>query len=125
MSVLLRGFGLDVDSQSAIVAFGLTLDLESPTLADLEATGIENWYAIDYRVGIRRPVTQIEWRRIKRLWRVWERSRIERERKEAQMRAQADKFTPIVAPVLVASRKAPPRRRGLHDPKTGRYAPRP
>lgn len=125
MSVILRGMGLDVDSQSSIVAFGLALDIESPTLADLEATSIENWYAIDYRVGIRRPVKPIEWRRIKRLWIVWERSRLERERKEAMMQEQADKFTPIVAPVLVASRRPPPRRRGIQDKKTGRYVARP
>lgn len=126
MSVVLRGLALDVDSESSVVAFGLAVDIgASPTLDDLEATGIEQWYAIDYRVRKRRPVTEAEWRRIRRLWRVWERSRVDRERKEALLRRQADEFVPLAMPPLTMTPKKPPRRRGIQDPRTGRYVSRP
>jgi hypothetical protein len=68
MSVILRGLGLDQDSFSAIVAFGLTIklnDAESPIL-ELENASIEQLYAIDYS-GNHRPLTLNEWRQWKRI----------------------------------------------------------
>ncbi len=68
MSVVLRGFGLDQDSTSAIVAFGMSIDVQNianPEV-ELENASIEQMFAIDYS-GMHRPLTLAEWRQWKRI----------------------------------------------------------
>jgi hypothetical protein len=66
MSVILEGLGLDVDSQSSIVAWGLTRDLEAGESIEQAIIGssIENLFVIDF--GGRRRMTASEFRRFKR-----------------------------------------------------------
>jgi hypothetical protein len=116
VSFVLSGLGLDVDSQSSVVAFGLSIDLgtapQPPTIVQLENTTIENWYAIDYRVRKRRPVTQIEWRRIRRLFRVWDRSRKAEAAKAEMLRRQEMRFNSKATGIPI------PRPRRLPHPST-------
>jgi hypothetical protein len=68
MSVILRGLGLDQNSFSSIVAFGLTIklsDVDNP-IVELENVGIEQMFAVDYS-GSHRPLTLDEWRQWKRI----------------------------------------------------------
>lgn len=67
MSVILRGLGLDVDSTSSIVAFGLTVNPKTPEEAmdAIQKAGIENLFVIDF--DGRRPLTKPEYRRYRRL----------------------------------------------------------
>jgi hypothetical protein len=63
MSVILRGLGLDVDSMSSIVAYGLTRDLvgDVPIVDDIDGATIDQLFVIDF--GGARPMTAAEWRR--------------------------------------------------------------
>lgn len=68
MTVVVQGLGIDVDSESSMVAFGLTRDLtagETVTQA-FDGSSIENWFVIDYGCGQRKP-SRSECRRIRKI----------------------------------------------------------
>jgi hypothetical protein len=68
LSIVVRGFGLDVDSSSSIVAFGLTrnhVDTEEPVQVVNQAT-IDESYVVEFSGAERKP-TPAEWAR----WRRW------------------------------------------------------
>lgn len=68
MSIILQGFGVDVDSLSSIVAFGLTVDpqTEEEAVEAIQGASIEQLFVVDYG-GHRRKASQSEFRRFKRL----------------------------------------------------------
>jgi hypothetical protein len=64
MTIVVSGYALPrVDSYSAPAVYGLTLKAgQQPTVAVLAASSIDQWYAIDFKVKRRRPVTALEWK---------------------------------------------------------------
>ncbi len=68
--IVVRGFGLDVDSLSGLVGFGFSVApqdaIEPPTVETLERFDISQAWAIDYGGERRRPRAG-EWKR----WRRW------------------------------------------------------
>lgn len=76
MSIVVRGFGLDIDSFSSIVAWGLNrdaIDAVNP-LPELEAATIDECFVIDFRAG-RRKMSRTEWTQWRRVLAVIRRSR--------------------------------------------------
>ncbi len=104
MSVVLRGFGLDQDSTSAIVAFGLSVNLqnEASPVQELDNIGIEQMFAIDYS-GSTRPLTLAEyrqWRRIMSQVRAGHREILRRERRMNKLQIT---FSRILSPAKKAA----------------------
>ena len=98
MSVVLRGLGLDQDSFSSIVAFGMTVDVTDvanpmPELADV---GIEQMFAIDYS-GFSRELTMHEWRQWRRVVAQVRKGRRAIVRKERQMNKLNITFSTMMA----------------------------
>jgi hypothetical protein len=64
VTIVVSGFALGaVNSYSAPAVYGYTLKTQAqqqPTVTQLLDLSIAQWYAIDYRVKRRRPVTKIE-----------------------------------------------------------------
>ena len=68
MSIVLHGMGLEIDSGSSLVTFGLSSDLEDGQTIDqaIVGAGIENLFVVDFGAGNRKP-TAAEFRRFKRM----------------------------------------------------------
>lgn len=68
MSIVLYGLGLEVDSGSSLVTFGLSNDLgEGQTIEQaIASAGIENLFVIDFGMGRRKP-TAAEFRKFQRI----------------------------------------------------------
>jgi hypothetical protein len=68
VSIVLHGLGVELDSGSSVVAFGLATNLEEGQTIEQAAVGasIENLFVIDYGQG-RRRATAAEYRRYKRM----------------------------------------------------------
>jgi len=68
MSVILKGFGRDVDSMSSIVAFGLAVNPvdEAGVVEAIQAADITQLFVVDYG-GQRRKPSAAEWRMFKRM----------------------------------------------------------
>ena len=67
----MRGLGLDVDSETSVVAFGLAVDITAgQTVTQVfDAASIEQWFVIDYGCGQRKPTAR-ECRKIKKIIRM-------------------------------------------------------
>lgn len=67
MSIVLHGLGVEIDTGSSIVSFGLASNLEEGQTIEQAATSasIENLFVIDFGLG-RRKATAAEHRRFKR-----------------------------------------------------------
>jgi hypothetical protein len=104
MSVVLRGLGLDQDSFSSIVAFGLTIDVVDVAnpMPELENAGIEQMFAIDYS-GFSRELTMHEWRQWRRVVSQVRKGRRAILRKERQMNKLNITFTNMLNPARKAA----------------------
>jgi len=68
LSIVLRGFGLGVDTGSSVVAFGLARDLEEGETVESAVVNadVSQLFVIDFGMGRRKP-TAAEIRRFKRI----------------------------------------------------------
>lgn len=68
MSIVLFGLGLEVDSGSSLVTFGLSNDLAEGQSLDQAIIGasIENVFVVDFGMGRRKP-SAAEFRKFKRI----------------------------------------------------------
>lgn len=66
--IVLRGLGIDIDTNSSIVAFGLARDLVAGETVEQAVVNadVSQWFVLDFGMGRRKP-TAAEIRRIKRL----------------------------------------------------------
>jgi hypothetical protein len=99
VTIVVRGLGRDIDSFGSQVAFGLTIEhAESAPISEVVNTSIEQWYVIDYRQRVRRPVNAKEWEILRGIFVVWKRSRAKAIRDTREHQALMKRFAKGLTP---------------------------
>jgi hypothetical protein len=112
VTIVVSGFALPrVNTYAgAPSVYGFTLKAgQQPTVAVLLNSSIEQWYAIDFRVKRRRPITKMEWTLVREWLAIAKRAK----KKYAADQAENEKLERIFTTTLVGRKARTPTQKPL------------